>query len=90
MAISEIGRLKRVLVDEEYGDPFLTSGEISLQRYESTRSLSNQLQPDESEWTIREGHLIFARSEQVGGVIGRGLWPIIASSEEAYRRAFSG
>lgn len=74
IAISETGRLKQVFVDEEYGAPFLTSGEIFRQRYEPTRFLSYRLLPDESEWAIREGDLLLARSGQVGGIIGRGVW----------------
>lgn len=72
--ISETGRLKQVFVDEEYGAPFLTSGEIFRQCYEPTRFLSNRLLPDESEWATQEGDLLLARSGQVGGIIGRGVW----------------
>lgn len=74
IAISETGRLKQVFVDEEYGAPFLTSGEIFRQRYEPTRFLSYRLLPDESEWATQEGDLLLARSGQVGGIIGRGVW----------------
>ena len=74
ISISETGRLKQVFVDEEFGAPFLTSGEIFRQRYEPTRFLSNRLLPDESEWAIQEGDLLLARSGQVGGIIGRGVW----------------
>lgn len=70
----ETGRLKQVFVDEEYGAPFLTSGEIFRQRYEPMRFLSNRLLPSESEWAIQEGDLLLARSGQVGGIIGRGVW----------------
>jgi len=74
ISISETGRLKQVFVDEEYGAPFLTSREIFSQRYEPTRFLSNRLLPDESEWATQEGDLLLARSGQVGGIIGRGVW----------------
>jgi len=74
ISISETGRLKQVFVDEEYGAPFLTSGEIFRQRYEPIRFLSNRLLPDESEWATQEGDLLLARSGQVGGIIGRGVW----------------
>ena len=74
IVISETGRLKQVFVDEEYGAPFLTSGEIFRQRYEPMRFLSNRLLPDESEWATQEGDLLLARSGQVGGIIGRGVW----------------
>ncbi|MGI5922316.1 MAG: methylation-associated defense system restriction endonuclease subunit S MAD5 [Lentisphaeria bacterium] len=70
----ETGRLKQVFVDEEYGTPFLTSGEIFRLRYEPTRFLSSRLLPSESEWAIQEGDLLLARSGQVGGIIGRGVW----------------
>lgn len=74
VTISETGRLKQVFVDKEHGAPFLTSGEIFRQRYEPTRFLSNRLLPDENEWAIQEGDLLLARSGQVGGIIGRGVW----------------
>jgi len=74
ISISETGRLKQVFVDEEYGAPFLTSGEIFRLRYEPTRFLSKRLLPEESEWATREGDLLLARSGQVGGIIGRGVW----------------
>ena len=74
ITISETGRLKQVFVDEEYGAPFLTSGGIFRQRYEPTRFLSSRLLPDGSEWATQEGDLLLARSGQVGGIIGRGVW----------------
>ena len=74
VSINETGRLKQVFVNEEYGVPFLTSGEIFRLRYEPTRFLSNRLLPNESEWAIQEGDLLLARSGQVGGIIGRGVW----------------
>lgn len=74
ISISETGRLKQVFVDEEYGAPFLTSGEIFRLRYEPNRFLSYRLLPDESEWATQEGDLLLARSGQVGGIIGRGVW----------------
>jgi type I restriction enzyme S subunit len=74
ISISETGRLKQVFVDKEFGAPFLTSGEIFRQRYEPDRFLSNRLLPDESEWATQEGDLLLARSGQVGGIIGRGVW----------------
>lgn len=74
ISISETGRLKQVFVEEEYGAPFLTSGEIFRQHYEPTRFLSSRLLPAESEWATQEGDLLLARSGQVGGIIGRGVW----------------
>jgi len=74
ITVSETGRLKQVFVDEEFGAPFLTSGEIFRQRYEPNRFLSYRLLPDESEWATQEGDLLLARSGQVGGIIGRGVW----------------
>lgn len=74
VAIGETGRLKQVFVDEEYGIPFLTSAEIFRQCYDPARFLSHQLLPDESEWATQEGDILLARSGQVGGIIGRGVW----------------
>lgn len=75
ISISETGRLKQIFVDdEEFGVPFLTSGEIFRLRYEPPRFLSNRLLPDKSEWVIHEGDILLARSGQIGGIIGRGVW----------------
>lgn len=74
VSISETGRLRQVFVDKEYGAPFLTSGEIFRQRYEPDRFLSKRLLPNESEWATQEGDILLARSGQVGGIIGRGVW----------------
>lgn len=74
ITINETGRLKQVFVDEEYGVPFLTSGEIFRLRYEPVRFLSKRLLPDDDEWETQEGDLLLARSGQVGGIIGRGVW----------------
>ena len=74
VSTDEIGRLKQVFVDEEYGAPFLTSREIFHQRYDPERFLSNRLLPTKSEWAVQEGDLLLARSGQVGGIIGRGVW----------------
>ena len=74
ISISETGRLKQVFVDKEYGAPFLTSGEIFRLRYEPIRFLSYRLLPEENEWATQEGDLLLARSGQVGGIIGRGVW----------------
>lgn len=72
--ISEIGRLKQVFVEEEYGEPFLTSSEIFRLRYGPSRFLVKRLLPDESKWATQEGDLLLARSGQVGGIIGCGVW----------------
>lgn len=74
VSISEPGRMKQVFVDKEYGIPFLTSGEMFRSRYEPNRFLSRRLLADESEWATQEGDLLLARSGQVGGIIGRGVW----------------
>ena len=73
VSISETGRLKQIFVDEEYGVPFLTSGEIFRLHYEPVRFLSKRLL-SEGEWETQEGDLLLARSGQVGGIIGRGVW----------------
>lgn len=74
ISISETGRLKQVFVDDEYGVPFLTSSEIFRLRHEPQRFLAKRLLSDENEWAIREGDLLLARSGQIGGIIGRGVW----------------
>jgi len=74
ITFGESGRIKQAFVGEEYGVPFLTSSEIFRLRYEPDRFLAKRLLPDEDEWQVREGDLLLARSGQVGGIIGRGVW----------------
>jgi len=72
--IGETGRLKQVFVDEEFGIPFLTSGEIFQLNYTPKRFLSKRLLPGDEEWAMKDGDILLARSGQVGGIIGRGVW----------------
>jgi type I restriction enzyme S subunit len=74
ISISETGRLKQIFVDEEYGVPFLTSREIFFQRLAPERYLSNRLLAEEDDFFTKEGDILLARSGQVGGIIGRGVW----------------
>jgi len=74
ISFGETGRLKQVFVEEKFGEPFLTSGEIFRQVYAPSRFLSRRLLPDDNSWATQEGDLLLARSGQVGGIIGRGLW----------------
>jgi len=74
VSFGETGRLKQVFVEEEFGEPFLTSGEIFRQIYAPSRFLSRRLLPDDNSWATQEGDLLLARSGQVGGIIGRGVW----------------
>jgi type I restriction enzyme S subunit len=74
ISISETGRLKQIFVDEEYGVPFLTSREIFFQRLAPERYLSNTLLAKEDGFLTKKGDILLARSGQVGGVIGRGVW----------------
>ena len=74
VSFGETGRLKQVFVEEEFGEPFLTSGEIFRQVYAPSRFLSKRLLPDDNSWATQEGDLLLARSGQIGGIIGRGVW----------------
>jgi type I restriction enzyme S subunit len=74
VSISENGRIKQVFVDEEFGVPFLTSREIFFQQYKPDRFLATNLLPDDDNWTVQEENILLARSGQVGGIIGRGVW----------------
>lgn len=74
ISTNENGRLKQVFCEKGYGVPFFTSGEIFRMRYEPARFLSKRLLPDENEWETKEGDILLARSGQVGGIIGRGVW----------------
>jgi type I restriction enzyme S subunit len=70
----ESNRMKQVFVDKEYGTPFITSREIFFKTIEPERYLQNQLLDDIDSWRINEYDTLIARSGQVGGIIGRGVW----------------
>ena len=74
VSFGETGRLKQVFVEQEFGEPFLTSGEIFRLVYAPLRFLSRKLLPNDNSWATQEGDLLLARSGQVGGIIGRGVW----------------
>jgi type I restriction enzyme S subunit len=74
ISISETGRLKQIFVDENHGIPFLTSREIFFQRLAPERYLSNKLLAEEDGFLVKEDDILLARSGQVGGIIGRGVW----------------
>lgn len=73
-SIGETGRLKQLFVSEEYGVPFLTSSEIFRLDYKPTRFIAKNLIPKSVDWTVKEEDILLARSGQVGGIIGRGVW----------------
>jgi type I restriction enzyme S subunit len=70
----ESNRLKQVFVEEGYGTPFITSGGIFSKTITAERYLRNQLLGEEETWRINECDTLIARSGQVGGIIGRGVW----------------
>ena len=70
----ESNRMKQVFVDRGYGTPFITSGEIFLKTITPRRYLRSQLLGEDETWRINEHDILVARSGQVGGIIGRGVW----------------
>lgn len=70
----ESNRMKQVFVEEGYGTPFITSGGIFSKTITPERYLRNQLLGKEETWRINEYDTLIARSGQVGGIIGRGVW----------------
>lgn len=71
----ESNRLKQIFVDEEFGTPFITSGGIFLKNIEPERFIRTQsLGDDEESWRVNQQDILLARSGQVGGIIGRGVW----------------
>ncbi|MBA4496308.1 hypothetical protein ACFO25_16770 [Paenactinomyces guangxiensis] len=70
----ESNRLKQVFVDPGYGTPFITSGGIFNKTITPERYLKNQLLGEDESWRINENDTLIARSGQVGGIIGRGVW----------------
>ena len=70
----ESNRLKQVFVEEGYGTPFITSGGIFSKTITPERYLRNQLLGESENWRINKYDTLIARSGQVGGIIGRGVW----------------
>ncbi|MDI9730009.1 methylation-associated defense system restriction endonuclease subunit S MAD5 [Stutzerimonas stutzeri] len=70
----ESNRMKQVFVEEGFGTPFTTSGGIFLKSITPERYLRNQLLGEDETWRINEYDTLVARSGQVGGIIGRGVW----------------
>jgi len=70
----ESNRMKQVFVEEGYGTPFTTSGGIFSKTIMPERYLRNQLLGEDETWRINEYDTLVARSGQVGGIIGRGVW----------------
>lgn len=70
----ESNRMKQVFVEEGFGTPFTTSGGIFLKSITPERYLRNQLLGEDQTWRINEYDTLVARSGQVGGIIGRGVW----------------
>ena len=71
---AETGRLKQVFTEPEFGVPFYTSGEIFKSRLDATRFLSRNLLKLNEDVLVKTGEILIARSGQVGGIIGRGVW----------------
>lgn len=70
----ESNRMKQIFVEEGYGTPFITSGGIFSKTITPERYLRNQLLGEDETWRINEYDTLVARSGQVGGIIGRGVW----------------
>ncbi|NLX14894.1 MAG: restriction endonuclease subunit S [Phycisphaerales bacterium] len=70
----ESNRMKQVFVEEGYGTPFITSGSIFSKSITPERYLRNQLLGRDETWRINKFDTLVARSGQVGGIIGRGVW----------------
>ncbi len=70
----ESNRMKQVFVEEGYGTPFITSGGIFSKTIMPERYLRNQLLGEDESWRINKYDTLIARSGQVGGIIGRGVW----------------
>lgn len=70
----ESGRMKLVFTESDHGVPFSTSGEIFRARYEPQRFLAKSKLGDVSDWGVRQEDILLARSGQVGGIIGTGVW----------------
>lgn len=67
-------RMKQVFVGEDFGTPFVTSSGIFQKNITPERYLQRQLLGENESWRINETDTLIARSGQVGGIIGRGVW----------------
>ncbi len=70
----ESGRMKLIFTESEHGVPFTTSGEIFRARYEPKRFLAKSKVGDVADWGVQQEDILLARSGQVGGIIGTGVW----------------
>lgn len=70
----ESNRLKQIFVEDGSGTPFIKSGSIFLKTISPERLIRNKLLGPEESWCINECDTLLARSGQVGGIIGRGVW----------------
>lgn len=70
----ESGRMKLIFTESDHGVPFSTSGEIFRARYEPQRFLAKSKLGDVADWGVRQEDVLLARSGQVGGIIGTGVW----------------
>jgi type I restriction enzyme S subunit len=70
----ESQRLKQIFVDEGYGTPFITSSSIFLKTIVPERHLRSTSLGDSLSWRIDRGDTLVARSGQIGGIIGRGVF----------------
>ncbi|MCZ2442861.1 MAG: restriction endonuclease subunit S [Flavobacteriales bacterium] len=70
----ESGRMKQVFVESQHGIPFLTSREIFRIDIIAERFLSKQLTKASDVGLVEKEDILIARSGQVGGIIGRGVW----------------
>lgn len=71
---SETGRLKQIFTEPNFGVPFYTSGEIFKGRLDANRFLSKSLLKLNEDVLVKPGDFLIARSGQIGGIIGRGVW----------------
>lgn len=70
----ESGRMKLIFTESDHGVPFSTSGEIFRARYEPQRFLAKSKLGNVADWGVRQEDILLARSGQVGGIIGTGVW----------------
>lgn len=70
----EGNRMKQIFTGEDYGVPFFTSGEIFRADVTPERFLLRKSLKGDEVWQTQEEDLLIARSGQVGGIIGTGVW----------------
>lgn len=74
VVVLETPRMKQLFVEQQFGVPFFTSGDIFRNEIVGERFLARSALRGSGDWSVQPGDVLVARSGQVGGIIGRCAW----------------